>query len=171
MRKSSLLLGDNIPFVQAAHIDGKQRPSSVLLHTSWTTGRAGAANGIAQAWHNPNNRKDSSHYVIDQSTILRCVPDKVSSIRTAGEYKGAISINVCYDPPEIPNLETVERAARLTARLCTLYHLPVRILDEDQEAKWLQHKWRRRGGIILKTAGVFSAADFLLDVKLYSTNY
>lgn len=166
MRKSSTLLGKNIPFVQAAHIDGKQRPTAVLLRTSWTTGDKGAANGIAQAWHNPNNRVDSCHYVVDEFQTIRCVPDKIDAFHSTLQHKGAISINVCHDPPFAPEPSVVCRAAHLTARLCKLYRIPVRILDDVDEKRWLNHKWRSRGGIILKTVGDFPADDFFASVEV-----
>lgn len=165
MLKSSNVMGD-IPLVEAAHYGGKQRPSVIVLRSSWTTDDKGAANGIAQAWHNPNNRVDSCHYVVDEATIIRCVPDNVVAFYGFPAHKGAISINVCYDPPEMPNPTTVSRAAKLTARLCKLYNLPVRILKADDEAQWLKYKWKRRGGIILRTSGSFPDDDFFYLVEM-----
>lgn len=165
MRKSAALRGDNIPFVEAAHYDGRQRPSAVLLRTSWTTGDSGAANGIAQAWHNPNNRVDSCHYVIDESQVLRCVSDKIDAYHTTHNYKGAVSINVCHDPPFSPEPAIVCRAAHLTARLCKLYRIPVRIMGDEDEQRWMKHKWKSRGGIFLKTVGNFPVDEFLASVE------
>lgn len=164
MGKSAALLGKNIPFVEAAHYDGRQRPSAVLLRTSWTTGDKGAANGIAQAWHNPNSRVDSCHYVIDEFQTLRCVPDNIDAYHSTLSHKGAVSINVCHNPPFAPERVIVCRAAQLTARLCKLYHIPVRILSDAEEAKWVKRKWRSRGGIILKTVGDFPADEFFDSV-------
>lgn len=164
MRKTSSLLGKNIPLVEAAHYGGRQRPTAVLIRTSWTTDNAGAANGIAQAWHSPNNREDSCHYVVDESQTIRCVPDKIQAYSTKSFYKGYISINVCHDPPLPPTVATVLRAARLTARLCKLYRIRVRILNDLEEERWIRHSWKSRGGIILKTAGDFPADTFLAYV-------
>ena len=161
----STLLGKNIPFVEAAHHGGKQKPKAILLRTSWTTDEQGAANGIAQAWHNPRSRIDSCHYVVDVSQTLRCVPDKVVAFPFYTGYQGAISINVCHDPPTGPTELTLNRAAKLTARLCKLYSIPVRILSDEQEQRWLKHQWRRRGGIILKTVGEFPADEFFTMIE------
>ena|SRR5436190_9173631 len=165
MGKTATLLGSKIPFVEAAHQGTRQRPSAVLLRPSWTTGDNGAANGIAQAWHNPNNRVDSCHYVVDESRILRCVPDKTVAFPVGQGSKGMVSINVCYDPPFGPEPVITFRAAQLTARLCKLYHIPVRILSDSEEERWMKHKWRFLGGINLKTVGDFPADDFFDSVE------
>lgn len=165
MRKTPALVGKHIPFVEAAHRGGRQRPSAVLLRTSWTTGDHGAANGIAQAWHNPNNRVDSCHYVIDEAVVLRCVPDKVEAFSTKGNHKGTISINLCHNPPYPPVPSIIKQAAQLTARLCKLYSIPIRILSDIEEERWMSHKWRFRGGILLKTVGDFPTEKFCIYVE------
>jgi len=166
MRKSPKLLVNDIPLVEAAHQGSKQRPTAIVIRTSWTSSKKGAANAIAQAWHNPNNKLDSCHYVVDEARTIRCVPDKVIAWHTSTYYnKGAISINVCYDPPDIPPSAMIARAAYLTARLCKLYHIPVRVLDEEARIKWLRHKWRIRGGIIINTAGDFPTNEFFTSVE------
>jgi hypothetical protein len=165
-----ILQGHHIPLVEAAHFGGRQKPSAILIRTSWTTGDRGAANAIAQAWHNPYNRVDSCHYVVDDAQTLRCLPDKVVAFPGFPEHKGAISINVCHDPPELPTFLTLRRAVILTARLCKLYDFPVRLFDKADEERWLKHKWWYRGGIILKTAGDFPADKFLASVKRERNN-
>jgi hypothetical protein len=164
MSKSASLLGREIPLVEAAHYGGRQRPSAVLLRTSWTTGRAGAANGIAQTWHNPRNKVDSCHYVIDTARVIRCVPDKIEAYPMPHRYKGAISINLCYDPPFTDDMRIVMRAAELTARLCKLYNIPVRVLSTEDEANWRKRRWRSRGGILDYTVGDFPIHNFFTFV-------
>lgn len=163
MRKSKLL--GSYPLVEAAHFRGRQRPSVIVIRTSWTTSDKGAANGIAQAWHAPNSRDDSCHYVVDDAQTIRCLPDKIEATYLPPRYKGAITINMCYDPPKMPTLSSFNRASKLTARVCKAYHIPVRYLSDDMMHEWLDRKWRRRGGIILKTAGNFPSADFLASVQ------
>lgn len=161
MSKSDALLGKHIPFVEAAHVGGKQRPTAIVLRTSWTTGESGSANGIAQAWHNPYNKLDSCHYVVDAFQTIRCLPDKRESFYTKYPLKRVISINVCHNPPSAPDEEVVLRVAKLSARLCKLYRIPVRILSKTEEAKWVKHPWRHRGGILLSTVGAFPTNAFL----------
>lgn len=160
MSKSDALLGKNIPLVEAAHVGKRQRPTALVLRTSWTTGEAGSANGIAQAWHNPNNKLDSCHYVVDAFQTIRCVPDKLESFYTEHPHRRVISINVCHNPPSPPEDEVVLRVAKLSARLCKLYRIPARILSKTEEAKWVKHPWRHRGGILLSTVGTFPATTF-----------
>lgn len=165
MRKPASLLGTEIPFVEAVHRGTRQKPTAVLLRTSWTTGDPGAANGIAQTWHNPNSKLESCHYVVDTQRVIRCVPDKVEAFPISKEnYKGAVSIDICYDPPFVEDMLVVMRAAELTARLCKLYRIPLRILDEEETASWRRHSWRRRGGILNRTVGDFPTDYFFTFV-------
>lgn len=164
MQKSKLQ-GKNIPFVQAHHVAGRQRPTSILLKTSFTTGDRGAALGIANAWTNPYNRTASCHYVIDESRVYRCVPDKAQAMPFGTKIKGAITINVCYDPSEGPLDAVFYGTSHLVARLCKLYRIRPRLLSHQEEMRWLSKKWRYRGGIILKTVGDFPADKFLDSVS------
>jgi len=157
MRKTPKLLGTNIPFVQAAHVGDKQRPTAILLRTSFTTGDKGAALGIANAWHRAYNKKESCHYVVDEFQAIRCVPDKVEALNGTGLVKGVISIDVCYDPPQGPVDAVYRRTSVQVARLCKLHRIRPVVLSDDEEARWLKHRWKSRGGIILKTVGDFPA--------------
>jgi N-acetylmuramoyl-L-alanine amidase CwlA len=166
MPKSDALLGKNIPFVQAHHIGKKQRPTAIVLRTSFTTSDGGAAHGIAQAWHNSNNRIDSCHYVIDERQIIRCIPDnRASRSIYTSSYRKAITINVCYDPPSVPLDVIVNRTAKQVARLCKLHRIKLRLLTKEQELEWLNRPWKHRGGIILKTAGYFPSEKFFTRVQ------
>lgn len=167
MPKSNALLGTNIPFVQAHHIGSKQRPTAVVIRTSFTTGVAGAANAIAQAWHNPNNHTDSCHYVIDEFKVIRCVPDRIScrSVYSSRYNRNSITINVCHDPPSPPVESIVYRTSRQVARLCRLYRIRHRLLNEDEIDKWVEHPWKFRGGIILATVGDFPTTEFMTSVQ------
>jgi hypothetical protein len=165
MRKTRMY-NDSIPFVQAHHVGRRQRPTSVLLRTSFTTGDKGAALGIANAWTNPYNKMDSCHYVIDEARTYRCVPDKIEAMptRIPSKVHGTISVNLCYDPPAGPSKEVLYRSTLLVARLCKCYRIKPRILSETEMDKWMDHKWRSRGGIILHTVGDFPVDKFLDSV-------
>lgn len=164
MRKTPKLLGENIPFVQAAHVGDRQRPTAILLRTSFTTGDKGAALGIANAWHRSWNRTESCHYVVDEFQAIRCVPDVVEAYNGSGPIRRVISVNVCHDPPEGPTTAVYNRTARLVARLCKLYRIRPVVLSDEEEARWLKHRWKSRGGIILKTAGDFPVDWFSISV-------
>ena len=164
MRKKEL---QGIGFVEAYHVGPRQRPTSIYLKPSFTTGDQGAANGIAQAWHNPNNRTTSCHYVVDEAQTLRCLSVyKASYPIDKTPYKNVISITVCYDPPDTPSVKVAQHTARLVARLCKLYDIKLRLLDGDLFDKWSLHRWRTRGGIIIKDYWGVSAEAFLVLVQI-----
>jgi hypothetical protein len=166
MPKSDALLGTNIPFVQAHHVGPKQRPTAIVLRTSFTTGIKGAALGLANAWHYPNNRIDSCHYAVDEFQVIRCIPDRLSCQSAYTDcYKNSITINVCYDPPDEPSDLTMHRTAKQVGRLCRLHRIKVRMLDSDQEKQWIVHPWKRRGGIVIATSGDFPINRFLSSVQ------
>lgn len=138
-----------IGFVQAHHVGSRQRPTSIYLRSSFTTGDKGAANGIAQAWHNPNNRVSSCHYVVDEAQMLQCLPvNRASYPIDETPYKNAISINVCHNPPEPPSMKVTQQTARLVGLLSQFHEIKLRLLDDEQLTKWSTHRWRSRGGLI-----------------------
>lgn len=158
MPKPDLL--NNIPFVEAAKTAGKKRPSAIVVRTSWTSSDTGAANAIAQTWHSPNNVHDNSNYVVDDARVIRCMPDNVVSTFAKKGFRGAISVNVCHDPPEPPTTATLERTAKLVARLCKKNHIRPEVLARPAEKRWHTHQWRHRGGIIIATTGDFPISIF-----------
>lgn len=166
MPKSDKLLGKQIPYVQASNVGAKQKPTAIVLRTSFTTSDFGAALGIAMAWHSPSNL-DSCHYVIDELQAFRCISDNImsSSISTVDVNRRAITINLCYDPPELPSEQLVYRTSKHVARLCRLHRIKLRVLDSQQKHRWIEHPWRSRGGIIIDTSGGFPTNEFLSSVK------
>lgn len=157
--------------VEAHHVGPRQRPTAIYLQSSFTTGDKGAANGIAQAWHNPNNKVSSCHYVVDESQTLRCMPDNKSSFPfDKTPFKNAVSITVCHNPPTKPSSKVLDDTATLVARLCKLHKVRVRILEIDQMNKWLKHRWRSNGGIIIQSLWGVSKEEFLDLVLLKYEN-
>ena len=151
-----------IALVEATHVGPRQRPTAIYLRSSFTTGDKGAANGIAQAWHNPNNRVSSCHYVVDEAQTLRCMPDnKTSYPIDKTPFRNAISINVCHDPPDRPSDKVLDDAAILVARLCALHKVKMRILEADSLDKWLKRRWRSNGGIIIQSFWGVPGEEFL----------
>lgn len=159
------LLG-NVPLVEAAKTAGKKRPSAIVLRTSWTSSGAGAANAIAQTWHSPNNKHDNCNYVVDDKRVIRCMPDDMVSTFAHRGFRGAISVNVCHDPPFSPTAVTLQRTAKLVARLCKKNHIRPVVLTKPAERRWHAHQWRRRGGIIFATTGTFPESTFA-ELMLY----
>jgi hypothetical protein len=138
----------NTPFVEALHVGPPQRPTTILVKPSYTTGERGAANAIAQAWHQPYNKVDSCHYVVDEFQTLNCVPDKMASHPYGvGAFKNALTINMCYNPPEEPTQLVMFNTAKLVAQLCKKYRIRVKFLTDDEIDQWGKRKWKSRGGI------------------------
>lgn len=160
-----------IGFVEAFHVGPKQKPTSILIKPSFTTGRKGAAFGIASAWFNPYNKQDSCNYIVDAAQVLNCVPDRQSSYPYgAGAYVNTITINMCYDPPEgPPRYEVVCNTAKLVAMLCKKHKIRLRILSEEEINRWGKRKWRSRGGIdILDCIGLNPDQFYDLTRAMYN---
>lgn len=145
----------NVPHVEAATTGGRQRPSLIVLQSSFTTADAGAAYAIAMRMHNP--QVDYSwHYVVDAAQIIRCVDDRTIAHHRP-QPKHAIGIQICDDPSlssdrweDTPHSLLLSRTADLVAQLCLFYGIRPLYLSEAELTKW--HKWRRkgRGGIVVE---------------------
>jgi hypothetical protein len=158
-----------IPFVEARHVGKKQKPTAIVLDLSATTSEKGAALGIAMYHHSINAPSESHHYIVDEAETYRCVPDNVSAYRSP--YR-ALSVLICAQPHEYEPLWedataalVLYRAAELVASLLSTYKIPVRYLDADDEQKWINHSWRRRGGLIVQAIGTWPYESFLNDVE------
>lgn len=153
-----------VPFVEAIHKGKKQRPSAILLRSSFTTSQAGAALGVAKNWHQNHRRIESCHYVVDADKTFRCVWDNLESFHTQGfgeDPRGIVSINVCHDPGRgEPSLKVLSRVETLVAQLCLSHKIQPRYLEHDSYDKWCRRRWKRNGGIILNVAGEWPYFEF-----------
>lgn len=163
-----LTLRRGIPFIEAFHKGGKQKPKSVLIRLSETTSAEGAALGIAGNWHRNEEYHDSCHFVLDKSLVFQCVPENVVAYPTPYTSKGTISINVCAQPvfdvafwsdPDYAHM--LHRVAGLTAKICEQYDIPVRDIGLEQHRKWF-----RKGGIIVAVKGAWPTQRFLDTVSI-----
>lgn len=167
MPKSKLLLGGNIPWVEAYYTGEKRRPTAIVIRTSQTSGDPGSAFGIAKAWHHSFNNVDSCHYVIDEMQTIRCIPDNIacmSKYTPSFNHRGIV-INVCHIPPFEPTERIVYRTSKQVARLCRLHRIKPRLLSEEQKLKWIDKPRKRRGGVILATVGDFPTNNFMASVQ------
>ena len=156
------------PFVEARNIGPSQRPTAIVLKLSMTTSDEGAALGIANYHHSPVAPPESHHYIVDEAKVYRCVP---SDRQAYSSPTGALSVLICAQPHErVPLWEdataslVMTRAAFLVGDLVLAHKIRLKYLDGDEEAKWRKHKWRRRGGLIVKAAGTWPYQAFLDDV-------
>jgi N-acetylmuramoyl-L-alanine amidase. len=155
------------PFVEARNKGGKQRPTLIVLSSSWTTSDKGAALGIANTLHRSNSPEKSFHYVVDEESVFQCVWDHVVALH-CGYDKGSIGIKMCDDPSLLlrrwsdkPHQKVLYRLAELTAQLCLAYGIPARFLTDEQLLKWSKRKWKSKGGIVTSAqmSRVFNLPD------------
>lgn len=158
----------SIPLVEARHVGKKQRPTAIVLKLSFTTSDKGAALGIASFLHQKNSPEVSHHYIVDNEMTYMCLPGRTAAY---GSPRQSISVLVCAEPHEIEAMwedaiakPVIYRAASLVATLMLHYKIRPRYLTGEAEEKWLKHKWRRRGGIIVQIPGTWPYESFLQDV-------
>lgn len=158
-----------VPFVQARNVGGPQKPTAIVLKLSSTTSDRGAALGIASYHHQATAPLQSYHYIVDNETTYRCVRDDVAAY---GNLHNAINILICAHPHEQEAMWqdatakcVMHRAAALVADMMLVHKIKPRYLRGEAEQKWLNHKWRRRGGLIVRVQGDWPYESFLLDVK------
>lgn len=159
----------SVPFVQARHVGTSQKPTAIVLKMSSTTSERGAALGIARYHHSLNAPLCSYHYIIDEASIYRCVPAHVAAYGNA--YR-AINVLMCAQPHDyVPLWEDASasrvmyRTADLIADLMLAHHIRVRNLQDDDFYRWQSHRWRRRGGLIVRPTGAWPHEAFFSDVK------
>lgn len=116
----------------------QREPELVVLHaTCGAEGPNAAINSAAElAVPLPPGKRKSWHYLVDASSVTRCVPDLLTAWH-AGPHGNArgIGVELCgradqsreqwLDPV---SLATLAIAARLVADLCTEYRLPVALV-------------------------------------------
>lgn len=158
----------NVPFVEARNVGTLQKPTAIVLSISFTTSEKGAALGIATYHHSSSAPAVSHHYIVDEADTYRCVPDDIAA--SQNPYK-SLSVLLCTQPQSYTPywddsvFKVLDRAADLVADLCLIYKIPVRYLDVELEKKWTHHKWRRRGGIIVRAVGTWPYDSFLAIVQ------
>lgn len=160
-----------MPYVQAKHQGGKQKPTVIILRPSFTDSFGGAALAVAQNWHRNPSFWEAGHYCVDEKTRFRCVPDKVIAGIEDTE-KGAIRIAICADPITgtqfwdlSEHIKVLNKAAELVAELTLAYNINVAYLDDTSKARWSKIKTRRRGGIFVEETSGWPFTSFINEVK------
>ena len=161
----------NVPFVEAALVGSKQRPTAIVIELSMTTSDEGAALGFATNLHRPNGVTRSFHYMLDEAKTYRGVWDNLAAYNIPHR---AIGVLMCAQPVENVELweesshfPVLERTAKLVAQLCLAYKIKPRYLMSADEARWKKRKNRRRGGIIVRVPGEWASSAFLILVKAH----
>lgn len=121
------------PFRQAAHYTpGRRKPIRlVVLHDMETGEGSKTAETVAAVFADPNSRKASAHFCVDNDSIIRCVHDADTAWHAAGANSDGIGIEHAgranqtraqwLDPF---GKQMLERSAYLTALLCKTYGIP-----------------------------------------------
>lgn len=159
-----------VPFVEARYQGCKQRPKAIFISSSHTTSEHGAALGLSNAWHRALSGLPAPHYVVDEKTIYRCIPDRKESERRPGN--GAIHVHLCSQPfddvsfwDDAEHVRVLDLAEDLVAQLALAYRIPVRLLDVDDTERWINESWRRRKGVTIQVLGEFPTQRFLKNVR------
>lgn len=144
-----------VPFVEAAIKGGRQKPSLIVLHSSFTPTKAGAAWAIALANHR-SRALESVHYLVDEEQAVRCVKDnEVALFGTDIDTKHTLGVELCDDPSgsesrwdDKEHEAMLNNLADLVAQLCLAYGIKPRFLAASELSRW--RKWRKksRGGIV-----------------------
>jgi hypothetical protein len=157
----------NVPYVQARHIGGKQKPTAIVISLSSTTSDAGSALAIAKHQHGRVAPTVSHHYILDEAKTYRGVPD--SRAAYSNPYR-SLSVYICAQPHEyVPLFEdgvaapVLNRAADVVADLVLAHKIKLRYIDPSE--KWNKRRWRRNGGIIIRAIGTWPYESFLHDVE------
>lgn len=168
--------------VGAKHKGGRSTPSLVVMHSTVTATRAGAAASVAHFFATETN-PTSAHYVVDEAEVIQCVGDHTVAYH-CGYNADSIGIEMCDMPVlgsqahwwlpkskrtgskpvehgkrvrplrwiEPQHRRMLKHTANLTARLCLAYGIPIRTLTDAQLRAWDNVGRPARGGGIVTHA-------------------
>lgn len=158
-----------VPYVEAYHVGTKQRPTAIVLDLSETTSDKGAALAIASQLHTRNAPPTSYHYLVDETETYQGVWNGLAAF---GSPYRTLNILLCGQPQEDvsvleapPMSHVLQRTALLVAQLSLTYRIPTRYLSNETLMSWEKHRFRRRGGIIVRVRGEWPFESFLEDVQ------
>jgi hypothetical protein len=156
----------DVPWIFARSYGGAQTPALIVMHSTVTGTKAGAARSVAR-YFATETQPTSAHYVVDAAEIIQCVPDHNEAWH-CGYNKNSIGIEMC-DMPVLGNMghwlvpasqrtgprpifhghaitplrwiepshrAMLSRAAHLTAQLCLAYDIPIRLLSNSELEDW-----------------------------------
>lgn len=146
----------NVPFIEASKKGGKNRPTLIVLSSSFTTSDSGAALGIAKYWYT-NHAQESHHYIVDEAAVYRCVDDSRLAVFSKNSTQNALSVHLCDDPSgtierwdDAAHTKLLSNAADLVAGLCLFHGIRPRYLSDLELKKWRKWRLKRRGGIVVQ---------------------
>jgi N-acetylmuramoyl-L-alanine amidase CwlA len=113
---------------------GSQTPRSIVMHSTVSPCKPGAARATAEFFAREDN-PTSAHYCVDPLEVVQCVPDHTVAYH-CGYNQDSIGIEMCEYPAFVVNRVNLarwltpehrrmkRRAAHLVARLCLAYDIP-----------------------------------------------
>ena len=109
----------------------------IVIHCTVTPSTAGTRYGVARGFRE-SERQASAHYVVDAGGAVQVVYDSLVA-EHAPPNQGSIGIELCDAQAgpakrwaDADHQAIIRRAARLTARLCLAYGVPIRRLSVAQ---------------------------------------
>lgn len=120
------------------HGDSDNKPiHRVVIHATVSPCVEGGARAVAAYFRETVTRPSSAHYVVDPGERVQVVFDSVVAYH-APPNQHSIGVELC-DPQagkatrwfDTPHQQMLKRAAKLVARLCLAYGVPIRKLDVE----------------------------------------
>lgn len=160
-----------MPFVEAKHQGGRQKPTAIILRPSNTRSFDGAALAVAQRWHQAASFWSAGHYTVDDRTVYQCVRPTVVAGAGQDIDPSAVRIAMCAEPVGTHSFWDVDthrhvlrKTAQLVADLTLAYGIPATYLDDSGYERWQSRRTRRRGGIHIDGGYDFPYQGFLDEV-------
>jgi len=134
----------------AKHFRARPRSATnwVVIHTAETPEKANSAEGIANYFTNPIQRrrerlvevKASAHFAVDADSLVVCVPAGLEGwhVRAPGVNAASVGIEIAGRAAQTPeqwsdaySLAAVYRAGALVAKLCREFGVPLQRVDAN----------------------------------------
>ena len=113
----------------------------IVIHTVEAPERGTIAEDVARNWFAKSEAKSSSHYIVDNDSIVRCVDEANTAWATPGANADGLQIEHAGYAAQNPgqwgddySSAMLELSARLTADLCRRYAIPAVHLTPAQLA-------------------------------------
>lgn len=132
-----------IPFVLARNytlvpVANPRKIDVIVIHTMEAPGKPTTAENVAAWFAGSTAPRASAHYCLDVDSTVQCVRDRDVAWHAPGANHNGIGIEhagyakqSAADWDSAYNVAMLDRSARLTAKLCKEYNIPVQLLTPD----------------------------------------
>lgn len=142
-------------------------PKFITIHNTANTGKGAGARSHASymTMNGGQNKSVSYHYVVDDSEIIRLIPDTEIAWHAGDGARGvgnlqSLAIEICENP-ESDLRKATDNAAELTARLMSDWKIP--IANVVQHNRWSGKNCPRR----IRKGEPYSWAQFIKTVQAF----